>query len=159
MNQTATTMPAGQTRPARTAPRRSWLSDVPDLLTRIVAGLIAAAAVSYVVGFTLWTVVISFTDSTLLPEYSFVGFKHYWALLRSRIWQVAYVNLTIYGLGFILGPMLEENLRRAMLISQGDPTIFMRSPLSLSLLLVAVVVLALVLSPSISRKREEAFTE
>ncbi|WP_442865095.1 carbohydrate ABC transporter permease [Bosea sp. NBC_00550] len=103
MNQTATTMQAGQTRPARTAPRRSWLSDVPDLLTRIVAGLIAAAAVSYVVGFTLWTVVISFTDSTLLPEYSFVGFKHYWALLRSRIWQVAYFNLTIYGLGFILG--------------------------------------------------------
>lgn len=62
-------------------------------------------------------------------------------------------------LGFILGPMLEENLRRAMLISQGDPTIFVRSPLSLSLLLVAVFVLALVLSPSISRKREEAFTE
>lgn len=103
MNQIATTMQAGQTRPARTAPRRSWASDVPDLLTRIVAGLIAAAAVSYVVGFTLWTVVISFTDSTLLPEYSFVGFKHYWALLRSRVWQVAYVNLTIYGLGFILG--------------------------------------------------------
>lgn len=62
-------------------------------------------------------------------------------------------------LGFILGPMLEENLRRAMLISQGDPTIFVRSPLSLSLLIIAVLVLALVLSPSISRKREEAFTE
>ncbi|MES5098691.1 tripartite tricarboxylate transporter permease [Agrobacterium sp. BA1120] len=62
-------------------------------------------------------------------------------------------------LGFILGPMLEENLRRAMLISQGDPTIFVRSPLSLSLLVIAVLVLALVLSPSISRKREEAFTE
>jgi len=62
-------------------------------------------------------------------------------------------------LGFILGPMLEENLRRAMLISQGDPSIFLRSPLSLSLLIFAVVVLALVLSPSISRKREEAFTE
>jgi TctA family transporter len=62
-------------------------------------------------------------------------------------------------LGFILGPMLEENLRRAMLISQGDPSIFVRSPLSLSLLIFAVAVLALVLAPSISRKREEAFTE
>ena len=62
-------------------------------------------------------------------------------------------------LGFILGPMLEENLRRAMLISQGDPSIFVRSPLSLSLLIFAVVVLVLVLSPSISRKRDEAFTE
>ncbi|MBX4896836.1 tripartite tricarboxylate transporter permease [Rhizobium bangladeshense] len=62
-------------------------------------------------------------------------------------------------LGFILGPMLEENLRRAMLISQGDPTIFVRSPLSLSLLIVALIVLGMVLSPSISRKRDEAFTE
>jgi TctA family transporter len=55
--------------------------------------------------------------------------------------------------------MLEENLRRAMLISQGDPTIFVRSPLSLSLLVVAVLVLGLVLAPSINRKRDEAFTE
>ncbi|MCZ4431907.1 hypothetical protein O3S81_19510 [Agrobacterium sp. SOY23] len=62
-------------------------------------------------------------------------------------------------LGFILGPMLEENLRRAMLISQGDPAIFLRSPLSLSLLILALAVLAFVPSPSISRKREEAFTE
>jgi putative tricarboxylic transport membrane protein len=62
-------------------------------------------------------------------------------------------------LGFILGPMLEENLRRAMLISQGDPTVFVRSPLSLALLVVAAIVLALVLSPSINRKRDEAFTE
>ncbi|RDJ22272.1 sugar ABC transporter permease [Bosea caraganae] len=93
----------GQARPARPVPRRSWLSEIPDLLTRIVAGVIATAAVGYVVGFTLWTVLISFTDSTLLPEYNFVGFKHYWQLLNSRIWQVAYLNLTIYGLGFILG--------------------------------------------------------
>jgi glucose/mannose transport system permease protein len=89
---------------ARPAPRRrSRLRELPDLLTRITAGLIAVAAVGYVVGFTLWTVVISLTDSTLLPEYSFIGFKHYGQLLRSRVFQVAYTNLVIYGIGFIVG--------------------------------------------------------
>lgn len=89
--------------PGRPARGRFSPVAVADLLARIAAGLIAAAAVAYVVGFTLWTVVISLTDSTLLPDYTFVGFKHYARLLSSRVWQVAYVNLVIYGLGFILG--------------------------------------------------------
>lgn len=72
-------------------------------MARIVAGVFVAAAVLYVVGFSLWTIVISFTDSTLLPQYDFVGFKHYLQLIQSRVWQVAYINLTIYGIGFILG--------------------------------------------------------
>lgn len=62
-------------------------------------------------------------------------------------------------LGFVLGPMLEENLRRAMLISRGDPTIFVTHPLSLILLLMSAALLTVVLLPSIRRKREEAFTE
>lgn len=105
MNETiATTARTGGKPPSvRRAASRFWLADVPDFLARLVAWAIAAAAVSYVVGFTLWTVVISLTDSTLLPTYDFVGLKHYWALLRSRIWQVAYVNLTVYGIGFLLG--------------------------------------------------------
>ena len=62
-------------------------------------------------------------------------------------------------LGFVLGPMLEENLRRAMLISRGDPTVFVTHPLSLALLLVAAALLVLVLLPTIRAKREEAFQE
>ncbi len=62
-------------------------------------------------------------------------------------------------LGFVLGPMLEEYLRRAMVLSRGDPTVFVTRPLSLSLLIVAAAVLALVLLPSIRAKREEAFQE
>jgi putative tricarboxylic transport membrane protein len=62
-------------------------------------------------------------------------------------------------LGFVLGPMLEENLRRAMLISRGDPTIFVTHPLSLILLLMSAALLTVVLLPSIRKKREEAFTE
>jgi len=59
-------------------------------------------AVLYVVGFALWTTWISFTDSTLLPDYAFVGFKHYGRLLQTRIWQVAYANLVVYGIGFMV---------------------------------------------------------
>jgi TctA family transporter len=62
-------------------------------------------------------------------------------------------------LGFILGPMMEENLRRAMLLSRGDPTTFFTRPLSLTLLLIAAVLLLIVLAPSIQRKRGEAFQE
>ena len=62
-------------------------------------------------------------------------------------------------LGFILGPMMEENLRRAMLLSRGDPTVFFTKPISLVLLLIALGLLVIVLSPSIKKKREEAFQE
>jgi TctA family transporter len=62
-------------------------------------------------------------------------------------------------LGFILGPMMEENLRRAMLLSRGDATVFFTKPISAVLLAVAIVLLAVVLAPAVKKKREEAFLE
>jgi putative tricarboxylic transport membrane protein len=62
-------------------------------------------------------------------------------------------------LGFILGPMLEENLRRAMLLSGGDPMVFLHRPISATLLAVAVILLAILIFPAIRRKREEALQE
>jgi putative tricarboxylic transport membrane protein len=62
-------------------------------------------------------------------------------------------------LGFVLGPMLEENLRRAMIISRGDATVFVTRPLSLALLAISLAVLILVLLPNIRAKRDEAFHE
>ncbi|MGH8675429.1 MAG: tripartite tricarboxylate transporter permease [Burkholderiales bacterium] len=62
-------------------------------------------------------------------------------------------------LGFVLGPMMEENLRRALLLSRGDPAVFFTRPISLTLLIIAGVLLAIVMAPSISKKREEAFQE
>jgi TctA family transporter len=55
--------------------------------------------------------------------------------------------------------MLEENLRRAMIISRGDPSVFVTHPLSLALLLLSAALLAVVLLPTIRAKREEAFQE
>jgi TctA family transporter len=62
-------------------------------------------------------------------------------------------------LGFILGPMMEENLRRALLLSRGDWTTFVTRPLSASLLIAALALVVIVSLPSIKKKREEAFQE
>ena len=60
-------------------------------------------------------------------------------------------------LGYVLGPMMEENLRRALLLSRGDPKVFFTRPISLSLLIVAALLLVIVMAPSIAKKREEVF--
>ncbi len=62
-------------------------------------------------------------------------------------------------LGFILGPMMEEYLRRALLLSRGDWSVFLTRPLSAGLLAAAVLLLVIVLMPAVKSKREEAFVE
>jgi putative tricarboxylic transport membrane protein len=62
-------------------------------------------------------------------------------------------------LGFILGPMMEENLRRALLLSRGDWTTFATRGLSAGLLLAALAMVVIVMLPAIRKKREEAFQE
>jgi len=62
-------------------------------------------------------------------------------------------------LGFILGPMMEENLRRALLLSRGDWSVFVTRPLSAGLLAAALLLLVIVLLPAVKSKREEAFVE
>ena len=62
-------------------------------------------------------------------------------------------------LGFILGPMMEENLRRALLLSRGDWTTFATRPLSAGLLLAALLMVVVVMLPSIKSKREIAFQD
>jgi TctA family transporter len=87
------------------------------------------------------------------------------------IWMVAIFGVVGYAflkmgaepapllLGFILGPMMEENLRRALLLSRGDWGVFVTRPLSASLLAAALALLAVVLLPSIKARRNEAFVE
>ena len=62
-------------------------------------------------------------------------------------------------LGLVLGQLMEEYLRRAMTISRGDWSIFVTRPLSLTLLIIAAVLLVIVFLPAIAKKREEAFAE
>ena len=62
-------------------------------------------------------------------------------------------------LGFILGPMMEENLRRALIISGGEWSVFVERPLSATLLLLALIVFVVTLLPSINKRRQKIFTE
>ncbi|MDO5623114.1 MAG: tripartite tricarboxylate transporter permease [Pseudomonadota bacterium] len=62
-------------------------------------------------------------------------------------------------LGFILGPMMEENLRRALLLSRGSWSVLVTRPLSAALLLVALALLVIVLMPAVKSRRAEAFVE
>jgi TctA family transporter len=62
-------------------------------------------------------------------------------------------------LGFILGPLMEEYLRRALIISRGDPMVFLTRPISATMLAMAVLAMVMVLLPAIRTTREEAFKE
>ena len=62
-------------------------------------------------------------------------------------------------LGFILGRMMEEYLRRALLLSKGDPMVLLTRPISATMLLVAAVSMILVTMPAWSKKRDEVFVE
>lgn len=62
-------------------------------------------------------------------------------------------------LGFVLGPLMEENLRRALLLSRGDPSVFFTSPISATLLALAALLLISTTVPRIKSAREEAFVE
>jgi putative tricarboxylic transport membrane protein len=62
-------------------------------------------------------------------------------------------------LGFVLGPLMEENLRRAMLIARGDATVFFTRPISAVLLTTAIILLVVAALPKIRRRRDEVFVE
>lgn len=62
-------------------------------------------------------------------------------------------------LGFVLGPMLEENLRRAMILGRGDASVFFTRPISLTLILLTAAVLVVVFLPQVRAKRDEVFVE
>ena len=60
-------------------------------------------------------------------------------------------------LGFVVGPMMEENLRCAMLLSRGDPTVFVTQPLSATLLFMAVIMVVMVALPALRKERDQVF--
>lgn len=62
-------------------------------------------------------------------------------------------------LGLILGPMMEENFRRALVLSRGDFAIFVSTPIAIAFLVIALVLLVVLASPGLRRKREAAFQE
>jgi putative tricarboxylic transport membrane protein len=89
------------------------------------------------------------TDVMISAAYGIVG---YWLIKHD--FEAAPMLL-----GFVLGPLMEENLRRAMLIARGDATVFFTRPISGGLLAVAIILLILAVLPMIRKRREEVFVE
>ena len=58
-------------------------------------------------------------------------------------------------LGYVLGPMMEENLRRSMLMSGGDPTVFVKRPISVAFIVATVAILIVMVLPAVRRRRQE----
>jgi TctA family transporter len=94
-----------------------------------------------------------------------IGNSPFAVMLAALFGVVGYVFLRLecepapLVLGFVLGPLMEDNLRRAMRISGGDPMIFVERRISLGLLIAAAILLVIVALPTIRSKREEAFQE
>jgi putative tricarboxylic transport membrane protein len=88
-------------------------------------------------------------DAIMVATFGFVG---YW-LVKCEFEPAPML------LGFVLGPLMEENLRRAMLIARGDPTTFVTRPISGGLLAIAAILVIVAFLPMIRGKRDEVFVE
>jgi glucose/mannose transport system permease protein len=101
-----------------TVAQRSRLRERLSLwLPQIVLIPSLIATFVYVFAFTGWTLYISLSNSSLLPSYDFVGFEHYVSLWQSRRWNIAYTNLFVFGVLYVLGSMA-IGLLLAILIDQ-----------------------------------------
>lgn len=97
----------------------------------------------------LFTVNLSTTDILLAAAFGLLGYM----FIKFECEPAPLI------LGFVLGPMLEVYFRRAMLVSRGDPMVFVREPISAAFLIVGLCVLALTLFPMMRRRKAEALVE
>jgi glucose/mannose transport system permease protein len=95
----------------------SWRDRWGRLLPHLVIWPPILVSCAYVLMFSAWTVWVSFTRSTLMPDYRWAGWRNYSSMLATRNWHIAYTNLFIYGTCFVVFTML-LGLLLAVLIDQ-----------------------------------------
>jgi glucose/mannose transport system permease protein len=83
-------------------PRAGWRETLGDWTPRLVLAPSVIASFVYVFLFALWTFYISLSNSTLLPTYEYVGFKHYFELWSNQRWTIAYGNLFFFSVIYVL---------------------------------------------------------
>jgi putative tricarboxylic transport membrane protein len=157
-------------------PGPNVVNDQPELFWGVIASMWIGNAMLIILNLPLvgiWVTMLKIPYRMLLP--AIVAFSMIGVFTVSNSSFDVYV-LAFFGLlgylfskvgcepapflmGFVLGSLLEEYLRRALVFSHGNPSVFVTEPISAGLLVVAVIVLALIALPSISRKREEVFEE
>ena len=103
-----------------TTPKRNLFDHIENFLPKIVLAPTFIAGIIFVYGFILWTAVLSFTKSRLLPKYEFVGLYQYFKLFTNERWWIASKNLVVFGflfvvicilLGLLLAILLDQRIR------------------------------------------------
>ena len=82
-----------------------WREKLSTYLPFIILVPSLIASFIYVFVFTGWTLYISLSNSSLLPTYDYVGFEHYVSLWQNRRWNIAYTNLFVFGVLYVIGTM------------------------------------------------------
>jgi len=121
----------------------------------------------------LWVKMLSVPYRILFPSILLFSCIGVYSLNASSfdVWMLAIFAAAGYALrkldcdaaplliAFVLGPLLEEHLRRALIISRGSPMIFIERPIALGLIVCVAILIALIVLPSFRARREEAFHE
>jgi TctA family transporter len=154
------------------APGPMLISSHPDLFWGLIASMLIGNAMLLVLNLPLvgiWVRLLSVPYRFLFPTIILVICVGVYSINNSALDVLLTAGFGAVGfflcklgfeptpliLGFILGPAMEENLRRSLLLSRGDPSVFLTRPASLGLLILAVALLATVLLPSFRRRKDE----
>jgi TctA family transporter len=153
------------------APGPQVMTQKPDLFWGLVASMWVGNFMLVVLNLPLvglWVTLLKVPYRMMFPSimvFSCVGiystnnssFDVYLASIFGVIgfvWAVLQCQPAPLLLGFVLGPLMEENLRRAMLISRGDPSVFFTRPISLGFMIVTGIILLIMILPAVRAKRE-----
>jgi TctA family transporter len=157
-------------------PGPNVISSNPDLFWGVIASMWIGNAMLVVLNLPLiglWVRLLSIPYTVLFPAILAFAAIGVYAVRTNEfdLYTVAIFAALGYALvrlgceaaplllGFVLGPMLEDHLRRALIISHGEPIVFLQRPISAVLLLTSVAVLAVVFLPQIARRRSEVFKD
>ena len=154
------------------APGPQVMTQKPDLFWGLVASMWIGNAMLVILNLPLiglWVALLKVPYRLLFPAimaFSCIGiysvnnsaFEVYLAAIFGIIgivWMKLEMPPAPMLLGFVLGPLMEENLRRALLISRGDPTVFVTRPISLGFIIASVLIIVIMVLPAVRARRAQ----
>jgi putative tricarboxylic transport membrane protein len=154
------------------APGPQVMTQKPDLFWGLVASMWIGNAMLVILNLPLiglWVALLKVPYRLLFPAimaFSCIGiysvnnsaFEVYLAAIFGvigLIWMKLEMPPAPMLLGFVLGPLMEENLRRALLISRGDPTVFFTRPISLGFMIATVLIIVIMVLPAVKARRAQ----
>jgi putative tricarboxylic transport membrane protein len=154
------------------APGPQVMTQKPDLFWGLVASMWIGNAMLVILNLPLiglWVALLKVPYRMLFPAimaFSCIGiysvnnsaFEVYLAAIFGIIgivWMKLEMPPAPMLLGFVLGPLMEENLRRALLISRGDPTVFFTRPISLGFMIASVLIIVIMVLPAVKARRAQ----